>query len=660
MLPVRGLVAVVSIGLAAAGVPACPAGEPPRREAVEPTLAEEGAFRAAVDRIAGAVVRIEPAAGGEAAGSINAGPSSGLVIDPRGLILAAEFAVADGTAEVVVLTPAGDRRIARVRGRDRSRGLVLLETDPLPDAPPLETVSRDRLQPGQWAIAVGRGWQTTEAGVSVGIVSATGRCWGLAVQTDAAVSPMNYGGPLVDVAGRVIGLVVPLPADTAGMKRGSDLYDSGIGFAIPLTDVLPLVPRLLAGEVLEPGVLGLAWESRDSINGAPVVGVVAAGSPAAAAGLAGGDRIVAVAGREVRRVADVRHALAPLHAGDDVVIAVERAADPARLSLTATLADRLPPARRGVLGIVAAATADAAGDEATRIAWLLPDGPAAAAGAMAGDTVASLAAVPPGAGPTLASPAPPEVARFIAGLAPGQAVRLELARGGSRLPLEIVLASPPTIVPADGPRWAQDHGPLEGAVEPVKVVRLDAAEAADRPLAVVPRSGTGPLGVLVHCGPPRGGVADDAAAPWRAAVAETGVAVILPGSSDRLRWSRDDVPGVLRAIQSLAARRGIDPDRVAVSGTGAGGAFAWLVAERLGPACRGVAVVDAPLPSSMTLATAGPGEARWILVGGGEPGRRAADRRRLEDAGHVVGPAPEDAGAMATTLCRWVSLLGLL
>jgi len=152
---------------------------------------------------------------------------------------------------------------------------VLLRTPPIAGAPPLEPVPRADLRPGQWTIAVGRGWTAAEPGVSVGILSATDRCWGVAVQTDASVSPLAYGGPLVDIGGRVIGLIVPLPADTAGMKGGSDVYDSGIGFAIPLADLLPLVPGMRYGAVLEPGLLGVGYESRDSINGVPTIATVA-------------------------------------------------------------------------------------------------------------------------------------------------------------------------------------------------------------------------------------------------------------------------------------------------------------------------------------------------------------------------------------------------
>lgn len=643
------VVALLTIGLIAPGGVSRPA---------EPTVAEEGAFRAAVERVAAAVVRIEPATVSEARSADGFGPSTGLVIDPDGLLLATEFAVPSGVSEVVVMTTAGDRRIALVKGRDRGRGVVLLQTDPMPKAPPLEPVPPGQLQPGQWAIAVGHGWPGAEPGVSVGIVSATDRCWGLAVQTDAAVSPMNYGGPLVDVAGRVIGLLVPLPADTAGMKRGSDLYDSGIGFAVPLTDLLRLVPRLRAGDVLEPGVLGLAWESRDSINGQPVIGAVLPGSPAAAAGLVAGDRIVRIAGRVVSRVADVRRAVTPLHAGDEVAIEVERSGGqppPEQVVLNARLVDRLAPVRRGVLGVVAAAD-----DEVTRISWLLPSGPAAAAGVAVGDEVLAIRPLPPGDGVPLQAPSPRAVVQMLAGLTPGRRVRLDVSRNEACLAFDIELIAPPNGVPDEGPPRPPAAGPLEDAIEPVKVTRLDAAESADEPLAVLPRAGGDPLAVLLHFGPPRGAVADDEAAAWRPAVAATGVAVILAGSADDRRWSRDDVPAVLRAIQSLAGRRRLDPDRIAVSGSGAGGAFAWLVAERLGVACRGVAVVDAPPPAA-TLAAAGPGETRWILLGAsdGTAAWLGTARRRLEDAGHVVGDLTGAVDGAAATLCRWVSMLGV-
>ena len=73
--------------------------------------------------------------------------------------------------------------------------------------------------------------------VSVGIISALDRIWGKAIQTDAKVSPTNYGGPLIDLYGRVQGVLVPASPQAEGETAGFEWYDSGIGFAIPLEDI---------------------------------------------------------------------------------------------------------------------------------------------------------------------------------------------------------------------------------------------------------------------------------------------------------------------------------------------------------------------------------------------------------------------------------------
>ena len=86
---------------------------------------------------------------------------------------------------------------------------------------------------GQWAIAVGRTFESDRPNMAVGILSALDRVWGKAIQTDAAVSPNNYGGPLVDIRGRVLGVLVPLSPEAADEMAGVEWYDSGIGFAIP-------------------------------------------------------------------------------------------------------------------------------------------------------------------------------------------------------------------------------------------------------------------------------------------------------------------------------------------------------------------------------------------------------------------------------------------
>jgi len=130
--------------------------------------AEEEAFRAALERVAAAVVRVEPAGGsaallgGDAArGPAPGSPATGLVVDPAGWVVTTEFTVPTDASLAVVIRPDARRAAARVIGRDVPRGLVLLKTDPLDDPdslPPLEPVARADLAVGQWALAVGRGW----------------------------------------------------------------------------------------------------------------------------------------------------------------------------------------------------------------------------------------------------------------------------------------------------------------------------------------------------------------------------------------------------------------------------------------------------------------------------------------------------------------------
>ncbi|MFM8414667.1 MAG: PDZ domain-containing protein [Planctomycetota bacterium] len=640
-----------------------------RLRSAEPTRAEEAAFQRAVERVAGAVVRIEPLAlstGSTAAeAAAGSGPSTGLVV-ARGRVLTTAFAVPADIDSAVVVLPEGGRRAATVRARDASRGLVLLAVDDLPEPPPLEAVRRAELRPGQWAIAVGRGWDAATASPAVGIISAVDRVWGKAVQTDAAVSPMNYGGPLVDIAGRVIGVLAPLPAETAGMTEGTELYDAGIAFAVPLEDVLAMLPRLEQGESLAAGILGIGYRSRDMINGEPVIASVRQGSPAAKAGLRPGDRIVRIAGRDVTRVADARHALAPRYAGDTITVSVERGDgdDRETLDVTATLVETLPPWRRAVIGVVPRPAADdaAAGQGGPVIAWVLPGGPADRAGLRAGDQLTALAPADAAAA-SLDSPAAATGA--LAGVEPGQPVTVSFTRGGQLQTVEVATAPLAGDVPAEGPpREPAAADPLDGPKDPVDVVRLEAAEVADPPLAVIPR-GAGPVGVLVWCGPPHGKAAEGEATPWKAAAARHDVAVILPGSAAADAWSRDDIGAVTRALASLHARRPLDPARIGIAGSGAGAAFAWLVAERLGGGVGGVALAGTGLPRRAAIEPATPANARWVLLGPGSDDasrqRIAADAAQLERAGHAVGLVPADEGdPPADLLCRWVTLLGLL
>lgn len=687
MIRLHSVIGCVAVGWAVAGMAA---GE-------EPTAAEEAAFQAAVNRVAAVVVRIEPAgvsAEALAAAEVNpaAGPSTGLVLDPDGWIVTTSFAVPADVQSAIVVLADGRRLAARVQGRDLGRGIVLLKSDPVPGAAAVEAAPRQELAPGQWAIAVGRGWSHAAPGVSVGILSAVSRAWGRAVQTDAAVSPANYGGPLVDIRGRVIGVLAPLPADTAGMKTGTELYDAGIGFAVPFADVLQALPKLKEGTTLAPGILGISYRSIDQINGEPVIASVRQGSPAARAGLRPGDRIVKIAGRAVTRIADVRHEIAPRYAGDTLDLVVTRGdadAKPQEIAVQATLAESLPPWRQAQIGILPRPLPRDAAPGPVTVAWVLPDGPAAQAGLVEGDRIEAISTAGDAAAPRVVVDSAAALAGFLAGVEPGARVTVSYLRGTVQETATLVTAPPPRAVPTNVPtvsppaRGPVGGDPLAKAPPAADVVRLEGPDVAKPPLAVLPKaegepagkgSAQSPVGVLIYFGPPRGDVPEADAAVWQAAAARHDVAVILPGSEDPARWSLDDLPAIRRSLASLNSKRPLDPARIAVAGRAAGGSFAWLVAERLGAVTRGVAVLDAALPRQATLDPVEPGRSRWVLLGQGseapagreqaersQGGRLEADRRRLENAGFPVGSLVVEGDAVPVDdLCRWVSVLSLL
>jgi serine protease Do len=652
-------------------------------------LAEEAALREAALRVAGAVVRIEATGVSEAAlaGAAEAapasGPSTGLVVEEGGWVLTTSFAVPQDAREAVVVVPdtaategrgAGAiRRVAKAVGRDVSRGLVLLRCEGL-DLPAVAAVApRAELAVGQWTIAVGRTWNPAVPSVAVGILSAVNRSWGRSVQTDASISPANYGGPLVDIEGRVIGILAPLPADTAGMNLGTELYDSGIGFAVPLEDVLRVLPRLKNGETLVPGVLGIGYRSRDPFTGEARIAACRPGSPAALAGLEPGDLIVAAAGRPVTRIAEVRHVLAPLYAGDSVRLGIERAPGasaapgtaPTRLEVDVELAKSLPPWRRPFLGIVPERTAGRESKpKPVTVAWVWPGSPAAREGIAAGDVIEAMVGGG-AAGEEVKVESPAALAESLAGVEAERPVGLVVSRQGTRRTASLTASAMSGDVPAEVPAFVPRAAGAP-AGDAATIEKLEAAELANPPLVVLPNlAPEETLGVLVFLDVPRGAVGEAEAAAWKGAAARHGVAVVLPGSADPKRWGREDIAVIKRSLSTLSARRAIDPTRIAVAGRGAGGAFGWLVAEALGGTARGVALIDAVLPRQATVEQVEPGRSRWVLFGGPAgkttPGVEAA-RRRLLEAGHVVGALPVEPGAAvpAETLAGWVESLGSL
>lgn len=622
--------------------------------------AEQRAFQEAAEVGGLLTVRIEVAGETGAVEDQDAGgTSTGLVVGRDGWIVTSSFAVTPGTAGVIVVLPDGSRHAARVVGSDPPRKVVLLKIEPpRPLAEPVPAAKAE-LRVGQWTIGLGRAWGGAEPAVAVGVLSAVDRSWGRGVQTDASVSPANYGGPLLDIEGRVIGMLAPLPAESAGMVTGSELYDAGIGFAVPLDDILAVLPRMQTGETLAEGILGISYASRDVMTGLPVIATSRPGSPAAKAGIREGDQIIAVNDTPVDRIAAVRHQLAVLYAGDTVTLTLQRGAGDQQSTrrVEATLVDALPPYQRPMLGLLPTAVPEG---NPVEVGWVFPDGPAAAAGVREGDRLESLQTAD-------GEPTPIESAEqltaLVASLTIGEKLTLGVSRGEDTLSLSMQPVAAECILPPPDSLTV-------GQPAPVKIEPLTAPEVANPPMAVIPELEEGvPMGVLIHCGPPHGAATEADAETWRAAAARYGMAIVLPGSTEADRWSRDDLPALARAMETLRSRAPVDPSRIACSGQAAGATFAWMIAETFAGRVRGVALIDGSIPRRSEVPKADPGRPLSVLFAhpaeGWQPAdasRQRQDEQRLDDAlvPHATLPAPFGPVLPTDDLCRWAGAVGIL
>lgn len=261
------------------------------------------------------------------------GPTTGLIVSDDGLILTSSFNFARDPAIITVTLADDSRYVGKLLGVDYIRRLALLRIE-ASNLPACDWAAADELQVGSYVIACGRGLGGTRPAPSLGIVSALERRNGNAIQTDAKISPTNYGGPLLDIEGRVIGVIVPM-AGAGGALAGAQWYDGGIGFAVPKHKIDYVFDRLLAGEIIQPGKIGVILEPEEP-SAVPFLddlfqwskGVkikeVARKSPAAAAKLKAGDRILALDGQPVGDIPELQRRLSDRAAGEQITLTIKR------------------------------------------------------------------------------------------------------------------------------------------------------------------------------------------------------------------------------------------------------------------------------------------------------------------------------------------------
>jgi S1-C subfamily serine protease len=250
------------------------------------------------------------------------GKTTGIVLTSDGWILVSRFALNFDPTTVLVVVPGRGTFHAERAGEDTSRGIALVKID-AQDLPVPTFVPPAEVKVGQWAFALGRTFAADEPTVHIGIVSAKNRLFGRALQIDAYTSPANYGGAVVDVHGRVLGIAVPL--SPSGRNAGVEWYDSGIGFAVTLADIPDLLARMQQGQVLQRGWLGVQLELAHLGPGAKIAGTPKDGL-AAQSGLRKGDVILEVDGVPVANGPHLQMLLSSRLGGDPVRLAVAKRA----------------------------------------------------------------------------------------------------------------------------------------------------------------------------------------------------------------------------------------------------------------------------------------------------------------------------------------------
>ncbi|MDG2389817.1 MAG: PDZ domain-containing protein, partial [Planctomycetaceae bacterium] len=357
------------------------------------TELEEQAFKQAVALAEPSIVRIQTVGGLDRVGRIltSTGPTTGLVVSADGYIISSAFNFISKPASVLVEFADGRRFPAEVIATDRSRMLTLLKIE-ADNLQPAEAVPADQIKVGQWGVAAGRTYSPEIPNVSVGIVSAINRVWGKAIQTDAKVSPVNYGGPLLNLEGKVMGVLVPLSASANTETAGVEWYDSGIGFAIPLEDVYQMLERLKEGDDLHPGLMGVTFRRNDLMEGDLLIDMVRPDSPAYRAGMRPGDVLLSVDNLPLTRVGHLRYALGTHYAGD--IVPVSFLKNKKKTETTMTLVQTLIPYESGFLGILPQRVESSAPQNGVVVRYVYSESAAAEAGIKQDDRIVAFQGEP--------------------------------------------------------------------------------------------------------------------------------------------------------------------------------------------------------------------------------------------------------------------------
>ncbi|CAB4961002.1 MAG: PDZ domain-containing protein [Actinobacteria bacterium] len=294
-----------------------------------PQASAESPVRAP-DSIAGIVTSVLPSVVSIIAeGKTESGSGSGFVLRSDGYILTNNHVVSlvKNGGDITVVFSNGDEVPGKVVGTNVSYDLAVIKVD-RDDLPPIALGNSKAARVGDAVIAIGAPLGL-EGTVTSGIVSAVDRVvtaggtddlsYINAIQTDAAINPGNSGGPLLDAAGRVIGINSAIASLATNGEPGS----IGLGFAIPVNSAKRIAEELIATGASSTPAIGVSLDTSYSDRGAKVREVTS-GGPSEKAGLEVGDVITRVGERLINDATELVVAVRSYAPGDEVEVVFER------------------------------------------------------------------------------------------------------------------------------------------------------------------------------------------------------------------------------------------------------------------------------------------------------------------------------------------------
>lgn len=617
------------------------------------------AVRRSAEHVLPSVVCIEVIGVAEVAGGRNQtsevsqnAPSCGIIVDAKGYIIASDIIVRRPSASILVVLPDETRLAAKIVARDHHRGLVMLRVQTDATLVPIQLPENADTAVGSTVVAVGRYGSDQSPMVSSGILSATGRLEGTMLQSDARVSPSFYGGPLVDLYGKAIGVVVPAVA-TGGAPDDTSWYDSGIAFAVPTPVLKNKIKNLLAGQDIHKGLIGIVPKGKDPYADNTELAAVRNRSPAEKAGIKPGDSVVSVAGVPVRMFQQIKQALGPHDAGDEIEIGLRR--DGELRTVKVTLAKSIPPLQPQRLGVwlsEVAGETDSDDDQSRVLVQAIVPDTAADGKLVAGDVITKIDQTEIR---DLAT-----ISRLMITAVPGDELSISVQRGDDAVDIQL------TPTPIAGPKlqktidaWA-DH-PLENKWDVQKLRLPDvpnlAAYVASKPDQVTADDG---IAMLVLLLPPEQRDPEKVLESWRDVAGRFGVVVCAICSEDAKRWQQKEIDVVSRMATLMTQRVAISVAAVAAPGAikdvDASAADSMVIAIALSDRKNfaGIAVSKNTKPPAVRLRENEPDRALEILVPIDSIDDGPTWLAPLAAAGYPITLGGENSLA---DLLRWVRLL---